>query len=286
MTEPLTPPTDPFEPPASQPAETPTAPVPPATEQPPAAPQPPAYPGYGQPAQPDYAQPSQPAYGQPAYGQQPAQPAYGQPYQPYQPYPAGQAPVSGMPVSGMPTSGYPAAGYPTSGFPAAGYPAIDPTTGLPMQPPVKKKSKATKIIAIVLGVVLLLCGGGAVAAVLYFKNSVDPLGTGSPDPKAATVAFLEAYYKDKDADAAAKATCKELRDPKVIGDRITKIEDQLKNYRSPKVTWTDPTIESTGENTAVATVKLSLSTGDEKSSSIDLKITLVKNDGWRGCDVS
>jgi hypothetical protein len=113
------------------------------------------------PGQPYGGQPGQPYGGQPGqpYGGQPGQPYGGQPGQPGQPgesYGGGQQAFGGQPPS--PYSGY-----------SGEAPAPNPY-GAPVPPPVKK-SKAGKIIGIIVGVLVLLIavcvGGGA----LLLKNA-------------------------------------------------------------------------------------------------------------------
>jgi hypothetical protein len=118
---------------------------------PPAAP----YSGYPQSGDSGYGQsmPQQPHSGAPAH------PGYGQPEQPaYQGYP--QSTDSAYPGYGQSTeSAYP--GY-SGGQSASGY-------GAPVAP---KKSKAGKIILLVVVAVLVLCGGGIGVAVFALKDDV------------------------------------------------------------------------------------------------------------------
>lgn len=310
MTEPLTPPSDPFEPSATSPEE-PATPIQPAAAQPIQPPQAAETPGHAaqapQAVQPQAGLPQagQPPAGQPQFsGQAPyaGAPAYpGQPQYPGQPtYQPGHAPVPpGMPVSGAPTSGFPGqptSGVPTSGFPGQtgypqttpqGYPAYGqpgfPAAGYPAPVP-PKKSKAPMIIGIVLGVLLLVCGGGGVGIFLFFKNNVDPLGKGYESPKTAANAFLNAFYTDKDVTKAEETVCKAARDKKVITAQIEKIAGYDTTYRSPKFSWETTVSEETKESATVG-VKLTMSTSDEKVSSQDLKLTVVNSDGWRVCEV-
>jgi MmpS family membrane protein len=69
----------------------------------------------------------------------------------------------GYPPPGYPPSGYPPAGYPPSGYPPAGY--------QPPQPPPRRSS--APIIAVILAVALLLCGGVATAGLLIARGVKD-----------------------------------------------------------------------------------------------------------------
>ncbi|MEU4239430.1 MmpS family transport accessory protein [Actinoplanes sp. NPDC026619] len=102
--------------------------------------------------------------------------------QPYQPpsYSPGQAPIP-PPPDYPPTSQFPAVNYappgqaPDYGAPAAGYSYPPPPAGYgypPQQPPPPRRSNAP-IIAVILAVTLLLCGGIATAGVLIARSVKD-----------------------------------------------------------------------------------------------------------------
>ncbi|MEV0455712.1 Rv0361 family membrane protein [Catellatospora methionotrophica] len=235
----------------------------------PAYPAQPGYPTSGQPTYPTSGQPTYPAAGQPAYpvSGQPAYPTSGQP----------AYPVSGQPA--YPTSGQPA--YPVSGQPA--YPGMTypGAPGAPAAPP--KKSKAPLIIGLVLGVLLLLCGGGIGAYVLLTRNTE---GTGATTAKDATQSFLTAIYKSGgNADAAEKLVCGDARDRKAIEAKIAEIKSQTAQLKGPNFTWETPKISGETATQATADVTVKLVTSDEKMSEQKLTLTLVKHEGWFVCEV-
>jgi flagellar basal body-associated protein FliL len=310
------PPADPFAT-GGYPEHTPSSGQPAYPASPSSPAQPPAYPvapdqpqqygqpQYGQPAQPtapQYGQP--PAYGQqPQYGQQPYPPAaqptaplpqYGQPpaygQQPqYNPGAAQVPPAYGTPpTSGGPTSGtgYPSSGgaYPTTGqaYPGMGYPATGQFPGQPEAP--KKKSKALMITLITLSVLLVLCLGGGVAAYFAVKNT-DQGGQGAADPKAAATAFMEAFYKDQSVADAEKTVCVQARDSKTITSQIDAIKKLSDTYSKPAFTWDTPEVSDTTEKDAKVTVKLTMTTADEKVSKQELVLTTINDQGWWVCDV-
>jgi hypothetical protein len=120
-----------------------------------------------------YPSSAQPQYGQPAY-QVP------QPQQPYPPQP------------------YPQQGYPQPGYPQPGYP---PQAFAP--PP--KKSKAPLIIGIILGAVVLICGGAiAVVALAANAEPTETFGTTDPGSK----------VDPAESEAAAVGLNKPVRDGK------------------------------------------------------------------------
>lgn len=104
----------------------------------------------------NYAPPGQ----TPDYGQQPAGQAPG-----YAQQPAGQPPGYGPPGHpGQPTyapSGYPGGGYPPPPFPGYGY-------GAPPAAPPRKSN--IPLVAVIVAVALLLCGGVATTGVLITHN--------------------------------------------------------------------------------------------------------------------
>jgi len=136
-----------------------------ASGEPPAYGQPPAHgqPGYGQAGygQAGYGQPGygQPGYGQPGYGQPPDQ---GQP----PPYAASDHLAAGQP--GYPPPGYGQPGQ--GGYPPPGYPG-EPGFGAPPGPAPRKSS--LPIVAVIVAVALLLCGGVATAGVLAVRAARD-----------------------------------------------------------------------------------------------------------------
>jgi hypothetical protein len=146
---------------------------PPHHEQHPHYEQPPQYPPPQQYDQPGYEQYEQPGYGQPEYGQpygeQPvSDPGYGnQGNGPQPPYPGPTRQFSGPP------------GYPPdpAGYGGGGYPPVPP-----------KKSRAGLIaLAVVGALVVVLCGGTAIGAVVYYgskdakpKHSATPSGPATP----------------------------------------------------------------------------------------------------------
>ncbi|GIG01514.1 Rv0361 family membrane protein [Catellatospora citrea] len=225
----------------------------------PAFPTPPptaAYPTVPQPGYPVSGQPAYPTSGQPAYPAQPGYPTSGQP---------------AYPVSGQP-------GYPVSGQPA--YPGMT-YPGVPGAP--AKKSKAPLIIGIVLGLLLLLCGGGIGAYVLLTRNTE---GTGATSAKDATQSFLTAVYKSGgNAAAAEKLVCGEARDRKEIEAKIAEIKSQTAQLKGPNFTWESPKISGETATQATAEVTIKLVTSDEKMSEQKLTLTLVKHEGWFVCEV-
>jgi hypothetical protein len=164
----------------------------PAPDNPPTAQFPPVSGGPVNYAPPGYT----PDYGQ-GYSARPGHPETGYPGTGY---PGTGYPDTGHPDTGYPGTGYPAAGYPDAGYPAAGYPDAGhsaagypppqgyqqggypppgyppggyPPHGYPGRPgPPPRKSNAP-LIAVILAVTLLLCGGVATAGVLMARAAAE-----------------------------------------------------------------------------------------------------------------
>ncbi|BCJ71560.1 hypothetical protein CS0771_11040 [Catellatospora sp. IY07-71] len=275
----------------------------PTDDQQPTAPQTPGQAAYPPPADPfASAAVTPPTAPQPAVPLPPTTPVT-PPQAPAEPAPAAPVsgaptPVSGTPAFTTPTAAYPTSGqpaYPTSGqpaYPAAGqppyvpgqpgYPAA-PYPGAPGFPPAPvKKSKAPLIIGIVLGVLLLLCGGGITAYVLLTRNTE---GVGAASAKDATTSFLTAVYKDGDAAAAEKLVCGDARDRKEIDAKIAEIKAETSALKGADFTWETPKISGESATEATAEVTIKLVTSDEKMSEQQLTLILVKHEGWFVCEV-
>ena len=109
---------------------------------------------------------STPPFPPPAYT--PGQPAVPEPeYPPTTTFPATPRPPDQGPVNYAPPGHAPdyGQGYPPPGYPAPGYPAPPPG------PPPRKSS--VPIIAVIVAVSLLLCGGVVTASVLAVRNATD-----------------------------------------------------------------------------------------------------------------
>ena len=316
------PPVDPFNtmagqtPPADHPAPSSGPPAPPPP--PPPTDPPPAFSYPVSPASPYAPPPPTPPSG---YPQQPTSPAgYPQPgsYTPPGGYPQTQPQPSqgdswpppagpttpqyapGYATPGSPAPGYPSVGSPTSGYPAPpqaypgqptypGQPVYDPTSayqpypGAPgpvMVPP--KKRRGLMITLIALGLAVLLCGGGGIAAWLLLGEAD---GQGADDPTKAVETFLTAVYTEQDIEAASRITCADARNRDDISRKIDEIKEYSDQYKDPKFTWTAPAVSDQGSERATVDVKLRVTTQDEKVAEQQLQFTVIKSTGWFVCEV-
>jgi len=225
---------------------------------------------------------TQPPFGGPAPddprypGSEPPFPTSGQPY-------PGDGPVPGPPP--LPTSGQP---FPTSGAP-------DPSTGgdpggdaggdgggaPAAAAPAARRRRV--LIGGVLALVLILCVGGGVSAWLLRRGLES--GDGAARPVDAAEGFLTAVYSDRDSDKAAALVCSEARDEKEIAAKVGEIRAYDDKYDSPRFEWDEPKVADEGEDRAVVTVKLTMTTADEKTAEQELRLTVVRKSGWWVCEV-
>ena len=266
--------------------------------------QPPGYPPpTGEPSDP-HARPDQPAPQSPApgwgapppgWGPPPpaeAQPPYTQPQPPPSPEtpgtpPAATEPPYGPPPYSAPPFGAPPAMQPPFGAPPAmqppfgAPPAAQPPFGAP--PPVRKPHRGLLIASIVLGLVVLLCGGGATAA-YFLLRSVD--GRGQASPTAAVEGFLTAVYQDQDVDKATSYVCSAARDRAKLAKKIDELRSYQQKYnKSPHFSWPTPTVDKQTGNTATLTVPVKFNTDDDRVAEKKLQFTAVNEAGWWICEV-
>lgn len=187
------------------------------------------------------------------------------------------APPAGQPFPGHPFPGQPVAGQPFPGPSVPGQPvAGQPVAGQP-------KRRAGLIAAASLAIVLLLCGGGGTAAFLLLRDAES--GQGAPEPVAAVDAFLEAVYTEQDTARATAMVCIEARDEAAIAEKVREVKEYSTSYVEPRFDWDPPTVATQNEERAIVSVKLTMTTGDEKVSDQQLRFTVVRKTGWWICEV-
>lgn len=171
--------------------------------------------------------------------------------------------------------------------PAQIQPQPEPIWATPQQPgeavPPPAGRRGALWVSLALVATLLLCGGGAVSAYLLLRDADNP---GSPDPATAVNRFLTAVYSRQDAAAADDLVCREARDQTKINERIREIKAYSDGYQEPVYRWADPTVASAEDDRAVVSVRLSMSTSDEKTAQQDLEFTVIRKTGWLVCEVT
>jgi hypothetical protein len=165
-------------------------------------------------------------------------------------------------------------GYPP---PQPGYPP--PEHQPPAGPP---RHRALLITSIVLGVVLLLCGGGGTTAYFLIKNVGN---TGKPSPSAAVDGFLKAVFRDHDVDEANRYVCADSRDKAALSRKIDELRSYEQKYKSPRYTWSTPTVVTRKGSTATLNVPIKITTADERVAEKKLQFVAVDESGWWVCEV-
>jgi len=169
-------------------------------------------------------------------------------------------------------------------------PGPDPIWSGPRQPwevpptPVAAKGRRGALwVSLALVATLLLCGGGATSAYFLLRDADNP---GSPDPATAVNRFLTAVYTQQDAASADELVCREARDQTKIADRVAQIKTYSEGYQEPVYRWAEPTVAGSGEDRALVSVQVTMTTADEKTARQDLEFTVIRKTGWLVCEVA
>jgi hypothetical protein len=120
-------------------------------------------------------------------------------------------------------------------------------------------------------------------AVLVTRNS--ETGTGAPAPGAAVTGFLDAMYTNRDAKSAAAFVCAAANDEGQLSAKVQEIEGYASKYKTPQFKWAEPKVDGETKERANVSVKVTMTTGDEKSAEQQLKFTVINSKGWRVCEV-
>lgn len=138
-------------------------------------------------------------------------------------------------------------------------------------------------LSVALTTTLLLCGGGAYSAYLLLR---DADSGGAPDPVTAVNDFLTAVYTRQDAAAAGELVCREALDQEKLNARVNLVKSWANEHDGPTFRWDDPAVSGQSDERATVSVRLTLTTDDEKTAQQQLTITTVRKTGWQVCDVT
>jgi hypothetical protein len=165
----------------------------------------------------------------------------------------------------------------------------EPIWAGPQQPwqvpptPAPKGKRGAVWVSLALAATLMLCAGGATSAYFLLRDADNP---GSPDPATAVNRFLTAVYTQQDASAADDLVCREARDKTKLADRVSEIKAYSDGYQDPVYHWDEPAVSNSGEDRALVSVEVTMSTGDEKTARQDLEFTVIRKTGWLVCEVA
>jgi hypothetical protein len=143
-----------------------------------------------------------------------------------------------------------------------------------------KRSRGGLIAALVLVVVLIMCGGIAGTAI-YVSNR--QYGVGAPTPADAVNAYLTGVYLHQEADEAQAALCQQA-DPILLAKRkVNEARAETERYDSV-YSWSTPRITSTTDSSATIATRLTAQ-GVHRLTTADLTLTTIESDGWWVCGV-
>jgi hypothetical protein len=162
-------------------------------------------------------------------------------------------------------------------------PAVGPGTGAP--PP--KRSRARLWVAVIGGIVALLCLGGAgVVALLY--NDATKIDRAAPDQ--VTSSFLRAYLLDRDDKEASLYTCKQPELDNLAALRSDMVSREKNFGTTVSANWESLKVTDTPQNGKSAAVDLAISgskNGQQVSSHTESwTFGLVDQSGWRVCSAT
>jgi hypothetical protein len=160
---------------------------------------------------------------------------------------------------------------------------------VPAPPPsgAPRRSRARLWVALLGGIVVLLCLGGAgIVALLY--NNATKIDRAAPDQ--VTSSFLRAYLVDRDDKEASLYTCKQPQ-LGVLASLRNDMVNREKNFgTSVSVSWESLKVTDAAEKTKSAAVDLAISgskNGQQVSSHTESwTFGLVDESGWRVCSAT
>jgi hypothetical protein len=150
-----------------------------------------------------------------------------------------------------------------------------------------KRHRARLWVALIGGVLALLCLGGAgVVALLY--NNATKIDRASPDQVASS--FLRAYLIDRDDKEASLYTCKQPQLAEISALRSDMVGRE-QNYRtSVTASWESLTVTDADQHAKTAAVDLTIigsKNGQQVSSHTESwTFGLVDQSGWRVCSAT
>ncbi len=89
-----------------------------------------------------------------------------------------------------------------------------------------------------------------------------------------------------DAAAAGELVCREALDQEKLNARVNLVKGWANEYDGPTFRWDDPAVSGQSDERATVSVRLTLTTDDEKTAQQQLTFTTVRKTGWLVCDVT
>ncbi|MGC4903164.1 hypothetical protein ACLQ2Y_28025 [Micromonospora echinospora] len=181
----------------------------------------------------------------------------------------------------------PPAGSQVSRVPAQRTPPEQLAPFAPAPAPVRPKRSLRTVIAVVAGVLALLCtGGGVVGFVLYDRAT-------APDRSAPDVVvdnYLRAFLVDRNDTKAEEFACKSDGDLDAVRGLRAEVEQREANFDVVvRVSWGPLTRVENGDGESVITTLTISSSADGQTRSSrreDWQFRVVERNGWRVCGAS
>jgi hypothetical protein len=160
-------------------------------------------------------------------------------------------------------------------------PVADPGIAAPPPNGAPRRSRARLWVALLGGIVVLLCLGGAGIVALLYNNATE-IKRAAPD--AVVDSFLGEYLANRDDKEASLYECKSGLDLAAIAAYRTDITQREKKYSvGISVTWSGLTVRTDGDKGTV-TVTLTRTLSDQSGrDSATWRFDVADQDGWRVC---
>ncbi|MGC4890128.1 hypothetical protein [Micromonospora sp. DT227] len=178
----------------------------------------------------------------------------------------------------------PPAGSQVSRVPAQRTPPEQLAPPAPAPAPARPKRPLRTVLAVVAGVVALLCAGGAVVGFVLYDRAT------APDRSAPDVVvdnYLRAYLVERNDTKAEEFSCTSEGDLDAIRSLRAEVEQREANFGVVvRVSWGPLTRVKNGADESVSTTLTISSSADGQTRSSrreDWQFRVAERDGWRVC---
>ncbi|MFI7431099.1 hypothetical protein ACIBPB_29305 [Micromonospora sp. NPDC049836] len=178
----------------------------------------------------------------------------------------------------------PPAGSQVSRVPAQRTPPEQLAPPAPAPAPVRPRRRLRTVLAVVAGVLALLCGTGAVAGFILYDRAT------APDRSAPDVVvdnYLRAFLVDRDDTKAKEFACGPGGDLGAVRELRNELEQRENNFGVVvRVSWGPLTTVKNDDGETVTTTLTVASSADGQTRSSrreDWQFRVVEQDGWRVC---
>ncbi|KAB1910745.1 hypothetical protein [Micromonospora sp. AMSO31t] len=178
----------------------------------------------------------------------------------------------------------PPAGSQVSRVPAQRTPPEQSAPPAPAPAPVRPKRRLRTVLAVVAGVLALVCAGGGIVGFVLYDRATAP-DRSAPDVVVAN--YIQAFLIDRDDTKAQEYACTSGADLDAVRALRAELEQREANFDVViKVSWGPLARAKEGKGESVTTTLAisSSSNGQPRSSRREVwRFDVVNNDGWRVC---